>query len=268
MSSTIAKETLNNIIHDLNSVGEMILSYYNNDYTIDIKSDESPVTCADIAADAMIRDIFKKYTPQIPVISEEVKSPEYEVRKDFDYFWLVDPLDGTKEFINKTDEFAINIALVKGTKPVIGIIHLPVQKETYFATEQSEVLVYKDDIITPLEKSPNSNNVLLVSRSHKDDEAKDIVKAIEKKLSLTFKTLTLGSSHKQIAIIKDMADMYVKMSGGPQEWDFAAGQVLIEQSGGSIINVNTGKPPVYNKRNFSMSEFIMKSENYCSKFEK
>ena len=259
---------IDKILKDIDEVGKMILSYYEGSFNVEIKDDETPVTCADISADKLIREYLLQYTPTIPIISEEEAIPAYNDRKDYEYFWIVDPLDGTKEFINKTDEFAINIALIHNRKPVVAFIHLPVFKETYFAVKSKGTKVYKDGKISEIPKECTDKRVALVSRSHKDDEALAMIEDIEQKNSFTFSKQVLGSSHKQIAIINNVADIYVKLSAGPQEWDFAAGQLLIEESGGDIIDLTTKEAPVYNKECLKMSGFIMRSrcfrENYTS----
>jgi len=253
------------ILSELDNVGDMILSYYHTNYNIETKDDQTPVTDVDIKADKMIRDILEKHTPKIHIISEEVKIPDYEIRKNINLFWIVDPLDGTKEFINKTDEFAINIALIDNGVPVVGFIHLPVKRETYFAQKNRGVNVYKNGKILPLKELNTLNNIALISRSHKDDEALKILKNIENKYSLSFIKKVLGSSHKQIAIANGDADLYIKVSKGPSEWDFAAGQILIEESGGEILDLYTNRPPIYNKEDLGMSGFIMKSKKILEK---
>lgn len=252
------------ILKDLEKVTHMILSHYSGEVSIEIKEDNTPVTEVDLKSDAMIRDVFSKHTPDIPVISEEIEIPPYDVRSAYEYFWLVDPLDGTKEYINKTDEFAINIALIHKDTPIIGILVTPVYHNYYFGTYNSDVYCYNNGTIDAVELALHTSGNVLLSRAHKDDEAKELIKDIERDKCITFNHITLGSSHKQIAIITGKADLYAKLSPGPKEWDFAAGQLLIERTGGSIIDLSTGKKPVYNKRDMAMSGFVMKSAQFLA----
>ncbi len=254
-------------VKELPKVSKTILSFYNSDYSVTIKSDNTPVTTADITSDKMIREILSKLTPEIAVISEEGKIPDYEDRKNINQFWIVDPLDGTKDFINKTNEFAINIALIENRKPIVGILCLPVYNIIYFTLKNEKIYTYKDGKFEVLNNSLPLALRAVTSRAHKDEEAKEFLQKIEEKNGISFEQHVLGSSHKQIVITKNLADIYIKISSGAMEWDFAAGQILIENSGGAVIDLKTGESPIYNKENLAMQNFVMLSSNFLKNYK-
>lgn len=242
------------IIDLAEKAGDKILEFYNDDIEVSKKGDDSPLTKADLAAHHVIVDGLKSLTPDIPIISEESGVPDYEVRKQWTTFWMVDPLDGTKEFIKRNGEFTVNIALIDEGVPVLGVVYVPAQKVTYYGEKESGT--YKRDaegIDTKLETpefNVPGNASIVVSRSHGDDSTK-------KKLAAVGITVTnevpSGSSLKFCLVAEGKADMYPRL-GPTMEWDTAAADAVYRYS------AKTGEkysPLTYNKENLLNPFFII-----------
>ena len=214
--------------------GKLILEVYNsNDFDVEIKSDNSPLTIADKNSHDFILDKLNKNFPEVPVISEEGGNTEFEIRKNWNEFFLVDPLDGTKEFIKKNGEFTVNIALIKNCKPVLGVINVPVSGETYYGSIDEGSYKQSNGNNRKIEVSKkNENDELTVvqSRSHSGEE--------EKKFYSKFKikeSISRGSSLKICMVAEGKAELYFR--GGPTwEWDTAAGHAILISAGGYFTN--------------------------------
>lgn len=239
---------LNEAINAAKMAGTEIMKIYENfSGEFEMKSDNSPVTKADIASNEIIAANLSKFAP---VLSEE--SPvEYEIRKNWQEFWLIDPLDGTKDFIAKNGEFCVNIAFVKNNLPIIGIIYIPCLDELYYA--QSGVGAYfsqqgKTEQI--YNHSKRKDLIGAESNFHATAKtaefyAKNGIKSVKK----------FGSSIKFCALAKGEIDVYARFNG-TKEWDIAAGSVILNESGCKMIDLNTKKPPVYNKAELKNNFFI------------
>ncbi len=248
-------EPLKDIVHHAAS---LILDVYKTgfDHTIELKPDDSPVTIADKLANDYIVERLNKLTPNIPVIAEESTLIDYNNRKDFKYYWLVDPLDGTKEFIKKNDEFTVNIALIEENNPVFGIIYVPVFKECYYATKKKGAYKYsngKESKINSNKVDLNRNGLkIFISRSHLGQKEQDFLK--------TFKNPTviqMGSSLKFLRVAEGNADVYFRFSP-TMEWDTAAAQIILEEAGGSIKSFDDNSALKYNKPSLKNPGFIAK----------
>lgn len=247
--------------------GQEILKIYDTDFFVETKNDNTPVTLADKgASDSIIKDLTQT---NIPIISEEEDVLDYEIRKKWERVWLVDPLDGTKEFVKRNGEFTVNIALIENNQPVIGVIYLPVHKELYFAcinygsfrvTQQHSMQNNIDDLLKeavklPAQKLPKKYTVV-ASRSHLSRELNqhiDKLKNVYGEVDIT----NVGSSIKQCWVAEGKAHEYLRL-GTTMEWDTAAGQCILEQAGGQIIDLETQKPMRYNKVNMRNNFFIAK----------
>ena len=232
--------------------GKAILKVYRKPFKKNLKADKSPITEADIAANNIICSSLKKLTPDIPIISEE-----NDVRpKNISLFWLVDPLDGTKEFIKKNGEFTVNIALIKNKKPIYGIIFKPISRELYF-TENKFSYYSKLDRKYGLSKKTKIKtkrrkvNILALSRSHSRNN-----ELILKKFNAN-KIIQTGSSIKLCLIADGTANIYPRL-GTTMEWDIAAGDAILRKAGGKIKTLD-GKILKYGKKNFKNSSFIARS---------
>ncbi len=231
--------------------GEKIMDIYlNEDFhaSIDFKSDSSPLTKADKAAHHIINDRLKALWPDIPVLSEEGKGVEYAERKDWKRFWLVDPLDGTKEFIKRNGQFTVNIALIDQGYPVLGIVYVPVQKTVYWGDAQgaSKIVEGKEEAIRV--KTQTEKRTAVGSRSHSAQEETDVMT----KYNIE-DTIAVGSSLKFCLVAEGVADLYYR-HGPTMEWDTAAGQALVEAAGGAVL-LPDGERFKYNKENLLNTSF-------------
>jgi 3'(2'), 5'-bisphosphate nucleotidase len=225
--------------------GETILSYYRQDIPVNIKKDGSPLTMADKASDQAILDFLSQ--TGFPVVSEE--SPMATV--DAKYYWLVDPLDGTKDFLAANDEFTINIALMEDEQPVIGIVYAPALTELYVGVKNA--ITWKEqkgirEEATPVQK--NNTIKMAISRFHDHNDAQLFADANQIK-----ELIPIGSALKYGRLAFGEVDIYPRMVG-TSEWDTAAGQAVLECAGGSLLDWGTAKPLSYNKTNRRNGRFI------------
>ena len=246
--------------------GEAIMKVYSNKIDVVYKEDESPLTLADKNANKIINKYLVK--SKIPIISEENKILTYEERKNWKQCWIVDPLDGTKEFIKRNGEFTVNIALIKNNKPIIGVIYVPVSKTLYFTSDNSsksyKALLKTNTIIideifnNAVQIFPNqkNNNILRIvgSRSHLNDTTKNYISKIEKKNKT--RIVSKGSSLKFCLVAEGEAEIYPRFAP-TMEWDTAAGQAICEAVGVKVIDVTTNEPLKYNKQNLLNPHFLV-----------
>jgi len=224
--------------------GQAILKVYASDFDVQSKDDKSPLTQADLAAHRCIVAGLKALTPGMPIISEESGLPEFDERSRWDRYWLVDPLDGTKEFVNRNGEFTVNIALIDDHVPVFGVVHVPVQRKTYIGCEGYGA--ERRDADSPPQKiavSEASRNPVRVvgSRSHRGAS----LDAWLEKLGAC-DMVPMGSSLKFCVVAEGGADVYPRL-GPTSEWDTAAAQAVVEQAGGRVVTLD-GKPMKYNMK--------------------
>jgi len=253
------------VIELAKNAGLAILDVYKRDFQVEYKEDESPLTDADrIANEIICKGLSEKY-PQIPILSEENKAADYEERKSWEYFWLVDPLDGTKEFINKRDEFTVNIALIEKQKPVLGVVYAPVLEKMYYGSKTGgSWLIEKerDAIKLPIKinDKPDEKLVVIASRSHMSKETQDFIDEI-KKTTKKVEVLSAGSSLKLSLIAEGEADVYPRL-GPTMEWDTAAAQAIVENCGKQVLrfeNAQISETALeYNKENLLNPWFVVK----------
>jgi len=261
--------------------GEAILDVYGSDFVVEQKDDKSPLTLADKRSHEIIMDVLEQTITvnncTVPVLSEEGRGIPFDERKEWEYFWLVDPLDGTKEFVKRNGEFTVNIALIHKHKPVLGIIYIPVKDVFYFAAinfgtyklENSENLVDNLSIKELLDKSQrlhltNSNKSSLTvigSRSHTSEEFSEFVKLLNEKYG-NIEFISSGSSLKLCLVAEGKADVYPRF-GPTMEWDTAAGQAIVEQAEGRVMDIQTREPLKYNKENLLNPFFIVSRQGVC-----
>jgi 3'(2'), 5'-bisphosphate nucleotidase len=244
--------------------GVETLKIYNTEFDVYEKNDASPLTEADKTSHNIIMNYLDK--TNIPVLSEEGKSIPYENRKNWQQIWIVDPLDGTKEFIKKNGEFTINIALIENQKPVLGVIYVPVLQTLYFGTKLTgaykaeQINSYDESAIeTKKIKLPIQENrpyTVVASRSHLSPETSTYIAEVEKNYG-NIETLSRGSSLKLCMIAEGKADEYPRFAP-TMEWDTAAGQAIIEASGGEVIDWQTKQPMLYNRENLLNNWFLAK----------
>jgi 3'(2'), 5'-bisphosphate nucleotidase len=239
MGSELLSEAVRIVIH----AGERILEFYEEETTVEHKADLSPLTLADCAAHELICRELRRLTPQVPVLSEESAAAEIEGRHDWARFWLVDPLDGTKEFLKRTGEFTVNLALVQHGEPILGVVHVPVSRLTYFA--EADGGAYRQEIGSEprrIHTRPAHPDCLAVVASR--DHAGPAVRSLLERLPGT-RTLSMGSALKFCLVAEGKADLYPR-DLPTMEWDTGAAQCVVEQAGGRVFDLQ-GQRLIYNK---------------------
>jgi len=263
----IANIQLLDIIKTSIVAGEKIIEVYQSDFAVENKEDNSPLTLADKKSHQTIVEYLTQNYEEIPIISEEGAVVPYDVRRDWEYYWLIDPLDGTKEFVKRNGEFTVNIALIHNGYPVLGVIYAPVLDVIYFAKKglgsfklagsKSIDQIDEATLLANAEKLPNvKNEVVSVigSRSHMSDETKEYIEEVKARYGEVAFT-SAGSSLKLCYVAEGKADVYPRFAP-TMEWDTAAGQAIIEQSGGLVLEAQTSKRVRYNKENLLNPSFI------------
>jgi 3'(2'), 5'-bisphosphate nucleotidase len=246
---------ISDVISLLEKAGREIMSIYSHDdFNTRIKEDNSPVTEADLASDRLIKKGLDLITPGIPVFSEETKEVNYEIRSKWNPLWILDPLDGTKEFIARNNEFCISLALVSDRKPVAGFIHAPVTEETWIAIKGEGAFKLNKDIKVRLPfLTPSGAYRINISRTHYSEKEAVWIENFRKQYEAVI--AIHGSAVKFCKIAEGISDIYPKFNL-IHEWDIAAGHLIIEEAGGTIIETATLKPPVYNKKEYFQPPFI------------
>lgn len=245
-----------NIIQNIfQEASKKILDIYSqHNPTVNQKTDLSPVTEADILSNETIVTKLNEYYPEIPVISEENQIPSYRIRSQWDYFWLLDPLDGTKEFIHKTDEFVINLALVYQHEVIAGFVYVPCFKEFYFAKKGKGAFLISEKGTKKLKVSsfPQEEDYkrVPVSRFHPHVKTENYLSKLGK-----IQRLEVGSALKILYIALGRADIYPRLSN-LSEWDIAAPQIILEESGGSVLTLYKRKKMLYGRRSLRLPHFI------------
>lgn len=256
LTSNNINELTENAINIASEAGNIIKNIYlnNNNLDIKIKNDNSPVTKADLEASNFIINKLSNITKNIPVLSEESESVSYQTRCNWDTFWIIDPLDGTKEFIARNDEFTVNIALIQKNSPVLGVIYSPILDVFYYANIHSDSYKKTKNIISKIttKKLDQKNITIAISRRHSNNTQ------IEKIFNLLGKDniniIHKGSSLKMCAVAEGNCDLYPRI-GPTSEWDTAAGQVIVTQAGGAMTTLN-GNPLKYNKKSLINPDFL------------
>lgn len=248
------------------NAGEEILKVYESDFAVEHKDDKSPLTLADKNAHNAIAAVLKD--SNIPLLSEEGKLIEYAERSNWEFFWMVDPLDGTKEFIKRNGEFTVNIALIHKQKAILGVIYVPVTKTLYFAAQ--EIGSFKLEIVDMVEdnldgiilqaiklplKHHQKKFTVVASRSHLSEETEmfiDGLKMAHKEVDF----ISSGSSIKLCLVAEGSADVYPRFAP-TMEWDTAAGQAICEIAGKKVVDYTTNQNLLYNKPNLLNNWFIV-----------
>lgn len=248
------------LIEDLKKIavaaGQVILDVYNNseDVVITKKDDNSPLTIADRKANELICEGLEKLNILYPIISEENKAVPYEERKNYAYYWLVDPLDGTKEFIKRNGEFTVNIALIHNQIPVMGIVYAPVLGELYWAIKGDGAFQLKAGQTKRLEANSfdmtDSGLKIVASRSHLNADTQTYVNNLESP-----ELVSKGSSLKFLLMATGDADLYPRLAP-TMEWDTAAAQIVLEEAGGQVLQYGTDAALKYNKEDLLNPYFV------------
>ena len=249
----LTKEIIHEIIAITRQAGSTIMEVYKTDFDIQIKADNSPVTAADTKANAIITEGLKEINPEIPILSEEGRDIPFEERSKWETFWLVDPLDGTKEFIKKNDEFTVNIALLEKNQPIFGVVFAPALDILFWGCQDKGS--YKSNIGNSYNSisvnSQLSDPVQIAgSRSHPSTKMNVFTSQFEK-----YEIKPMGSSLKICSVADGSVDFYPRL-GPTKEWDTGAAHAVLRAAGGEIIKYGTNEPLEYNKQNLLNPEFI------------
>ena len=254
---------IQDIVKIAKDAGKAIMEIYNQDFGVEFKSDNTPLTIADRKANEIIVTALNQLPvnsflqQNIPILSEEGRNVPYDERKNWEYFWLIDPLDGTKEFVKKNGEFTINIALIYKDAPIIGVVYSPVLNVCYWA--KKDECAFKDGKKLPLKVNGQRNVYKIVaSRSHMSNETKDFIEAIDTDKEKVI--ITIGSSLKICLVAEGEANIYPRL-GPTMEWDTAAAHAIVNESNAlfnKYIKNGSYQKHLYNKKNLLNDWFVVK----------
>jgi len=266
--------------------GDAILEVYHSDFAVEVKDDRSPLTMADKRSHEVIAEILSLFPAcRLPVLSEEGRAIPYEERRTWKYFWLIDPLDGTKEFVKRNGEFTVNIALIDKDSPILGVIYIPVKGAFYFGAKGLgafklsggrkvgmpgdkaendglsrlvEVLI-QDSSPLPLKHPAAQPFTVVGSRSHMSHETSEYIEALKSEHG-EVEIVSAGSSLKFCLVAEGKADVYPRFAP-TMEWDTAAGQIIVEASGGEVLKWGEEGALRYNKENLLNPWFVVRGHS-------
>jgi len=247
---------LEKIVAITENAGKEIMKIYRRDFSIEYKNDKSPLTEADLKSNDIICKALEELYPHIPILSEENKEVAYADRKDWEYYWCIDPIDGTKEFIKKNDEFTVNIALIHQDTPVLGVVFAPALGDMYSAKKDEGA--FKNSQKLPLKTNNNSeeNLTIVASKSHLTDETKEFIDNLTSNIQHpTF--ISKGSSLKLCMVAEGEADIYPRLAP-TMEWDTAAADAIVRESGKMTYIYDSEDKILYNKENLLNPWFVVK----------
>lgn len=238
-------ELLPRIVSLARKAGEEIMAVYNSpEVEVSYKDDLSPLTQADLASHHAIVQGLEQLTPELPVLSEESECIPYEERLAWEYFWLVDPLDGTKEFLRHSDEFTVNIALIHNATPILGVVYAPAIDKMYFGAGGVGAFRADGDESIRIQAQPARNGTLRVVASRFHRAENETYEQFTGGVA-NYELVSMGSSLKFCLIAEGSADVYPR-TGPTMEWDTAAAQCIVQEAGGSVTDL-AGNPLLYNK---------------------
>lgn len=245
---------LNAVISIAEQAGAAILDIYQQDsaaFNVTDKADNSPLTAADLASHQLIVNALQALTPELPILSEEAADISWDIRKTWQRYWLVDPLDGTKEFIKRNGEFTVNIALIEDGEPVLGVIYAPVLNKTYFAAKGEGAFVKTADTTKPIQVAKPGSSVRVVgSRSHPSPELAGYLAQFVK-----HDMVPVGSSLKFCLVAEGSADVYPRF-GPTMQWDTGAGHIIAQEAGATVSFDGISRQ-VYQRENLLNPNFIV-----------
>jgi len=245
----------NSILSISKEAGKEILKIYTTENLgVTYKDDKTPLTLADKASNSVIEKSLKILTPNIPILSEEGKSTDYSEREKWDTFWLIDPLDGTKEFIKKNGEFTVNIALISNGEPILGVVYAPVLDTAWYGiiNEGSYKVLNNQSAVKISVIKPDNTVKIVTSRSHANNPKLDqFLKDYP-----NYELVKMGSSIKICLVADGTAHMYPRL-GPTMEWDTAAAHAVVKYAGGNIYELNSKNELIYNKSSLLNPEFLV-----------
>ena len=239
--------------------GEKIMQVYETGFDIETKSDDSPVTTADLAANQHIENELKILTTQFPILSEESAHSSFNERSARDTYWLVDPLDGTKEFINRRDSFTVNIALIHKNKSILGVIYAPALELSYFSCKghgsfkQEGKIITADTQLIQARELTHNQAVFVGSRVHSGDAMQTFLDNFKAELG-EYDLKSMGSSLKMCMVAEGTADLYPRL-WLTSEWDTAAAHCIVDEAGGKIVQTDMS-PLLYNTKDSLLNPYF------------
>ena len=258
MSTTVDNTLIDHVIELAVKAGQRIMEIYDTDFDVEKKSDDTPLTAADMAAHNTIVDGLSKLTPEIPILSEESADIPFAERKQWQRYWLVDPLDGTREFVKRNGEFTVNIALIDNHESILGVIYTPVTGVTYYAARGTGA--FKKTLEDTAENTDASaiharpktagSTIIAGSRSHRGDSLEAFLTRVGE-----YDIISMGSSLKSCLVAEGAADIYPRL-GPTSEWDTAAAQCVVEEAGGCIIKTD-GEALRYNTKDSLLNPYFL-----------
>ena len=253
MTELNLKQLLKDTIRLSIQAGDEILEIYNSEFSIETKDDQSPLTTADLASHNCLVAGLEKLSPKLPILSEESAYLPYSERKQWETYWLIDPLDGTKEFIKRNGEFTVNVALIRGNQPILGVVYVPVSGICYSAAENIGAWKQSRDqqpqAISVLKQATQPLTVV-GSRSHQTEELANYLSKLGQ-----HELVSMGSSLKLCLVAEGKADLYPRI-GLTSEWDTAASQCIVEQAGGKVTDLK-GQVLAYNTKEEYLNPYFL-----------
>lgn len=240
------------------NAGKIILDIYRTDFDVDYKQDESPLTIADQQANDYLVSQLKSFFPTIEFITEETQNAPFKTRSLWDLTWIIDPLDGTKEFIKKNDEFTVNVALCQNNEIIFGAIYVPVTGEYFYAQKgQGAYKIHKKTKEKLTAQKPQDTLIAVASRSHKSQAVDTFIEEFHSKFN-EIKFVAAGSSLKLCLVAEGKAHIYPRL-GPTMEWDVAAGIIIAQEAGATVYRFDNQQQLTFNKQNLLNPFFIVSS---------
>ena len=253
--------SLSTLLQEVNSIcveaADRIMDVYATDFTVDKKEDCSPLTVADLASHKVICNLLADLEPPYPMLSEESADIPYDERKHWDRYWLIDPLDGTREFIKKNGEFTVNVALIENHSPILGVVHVPVTGVTYFAAKGCGACKQSqgEQANRIKVKTTKEKITLAGSRSHGNEKQQEFIKNIN-----ADEVIAIGSSLKFCLVAEGIVDIYPRF-GPTSEWDTAAAQCVVEEAGGMVVDLSFNALQYNCKESLINPDFLVIADN-------
>ena len=266
MSLRLDQQLLEQVTEISRLAGHAIMDIYRQGIEVTLKADDSPLTQADLASHAIILQKLRQLTPTVPCLSEEAADIDFATRSSWREYWLIDPLDGTKEFIKRNGEFTVNIALVRDHEPLLGVVHIPVSGETYYGGQGLGAwrIAENGSVNAIRVRKPSADPLVVVgSRSHANPQLEQYLQQLG-----SHELISMGSSLKFCVVAEGKADFYPRL-GPTSEWDTAAAHAVVLAAGGKVLQLN-GQPLRYNlKESLLNPEFLVIADaarDYASVF--
>tara|TARA_B100000959_G_scaffold132439_1_gene138829 strand:+ start:78 stop:902 length:825 start_codon:yes stop_codon:yes gene_type:complete len=257
----LSEQLISATVEIAKEAGIAITEIYNSDFDYQLKKDLSPITAADNLSHNIITERLKILTPKIPILSEENCNIPYKIRSQWTQYWLVDPLDGTKEFISQNGEFTVNIALIENNIPIFGVIDIPVTNETYWGSKANGSFCSdaNNDVKQINVPKDNQNPIRIVaSRSHPSNMLASLLEII-----VDYEIIEIGSSIKFCLIASGQADCYPRF-GPTSEWDTAAGEAIVCYAGGRVVTAKGNSMNYNTKKDYLNPNFIVSNGKIIS----